>query len=96
MIVGSSAGIAGWRYLDPDHFLKVGKDVHIPGLCGIWLKQALSAVSDLPEWERIERKMLSRLALPRTSHDYIRVVLERFTKWPMGEKWSILGRSRLK
>ena len=53
MVVNTSAGIEGWRDFDPDLLMKVGKDVASPIICGFWLKQALSAMSDVPEWERI-------------------------------------------
>ena len=52
-VVHSSAGVRGWLDHDPDHLMRVGQEVHSPGLCGLWLRQALSAVADLPEWERL-------------------------------------------
>ena len=33
--------------------MKVGQDVHNGGLCGLWLRQALLAASEVPEWERV-------------------------------------------
>ena len=49
----SSAGVAGWLAHDPDSLHKVGDQVCSPVLCGLWVRQALSAVADLPECERI-------------------------------------------
>ena len=33
--------------------MKVGKEVFSSTLCGLWAKKAISAVADLPEWERV-------------------------------------------
>ena len=33
--------------------LRVGKEVFPNFLCGLWAWKAISAVADLPEWERI-------------------------------------------
>ena len=49
----SSAGVASWLAHDPDSLHKVGDQVCSPVLCGLWVRQALSAVADLLEWERI-------------------------------------------
>ena len=33
--------------------MQVGKEVVPNHLCGLWARKAISAVADLPEWERI-------------------------------------------
>ena len=33
--------------------MKVGQDVHNGGLSGLWLRQALLAASETPEWEMV-------------------------------------------
>jgi hypothetical protein len=38
---------------EPDTFLRVGKEVALKSVCGLWAKQALSAVNELPRWERV-------------------------------------------
>ena len=52
-VIGSSAGIQGWLDCDSDSLVKVGNDVFPSSLCGLWAWKAISAVADLPEWERI-------------------------------------------
>ena len=37
----------------PDTILKVGDGLASASLCGLWAKQALMAVSDKPQWERV-------------------------------------------
>jgi hypothetical protein len=51
----SSAGVVEWARDEncPDTLLKVGKDVAPMKVCALWAKQALSAVSCLPKWERV-------------------------------------------
>ena len=51
-VIGSSAGIQGYLNFDPDLPMRVGQEVCSSTLCGLWAKKAISAVSDLPEWER--------------------------------------------
>jgi hypothetical protein len=52
-VIGSSAGIQGWLDSDSDALVKVGREVFPSSLCGLWARRAISAVADLPEWERI-------------------------------------------
>jgi hypothetical protein len=51
----SSAGVEEWArdIYEPDTFLRVGKEVALKSVCGLWAKQALNAVSELPKWERV-------------------------------------------
>ena len=39
--------------------MKVGQDVHNGGLRGLWIRQALLAASDMPEWERAVLTLVS-------------------------------------
>ena len=52
-VIGSSAGFQGWLHCDSDTLVSVGKDVFPSSLCGLRARKAISAVADLPEWERI-------------------------------------------
>ena len=52
-VIVSSVGIQGWLDCDSDSLVKVGNDVFPSSLCGLWTRKAISAVADLPEWERI-------------------------------------------
>ena len=52
-VIGASAGIQGYLAFDPDLPMRVGQEVCSSTLCGLWAKKAISAVSDLPEWERV-------------------------------------------
>ena len=51
----SSAGVDEWarEANEPDTLLKVGDGLATRSMCGLWAKQALCAVSALPQWERV-------------------------------------------
>jgi hypothetical protein len=55
MVRNSSAGVREWArdVHSPDTLLKVGKGVASHSMCALWAKQALSAVSALPQWEKV-------------------------------------------
>ena len=63
-VANSSAGTRGYLDSDPAAMMKVGKEVVPNQLCGLWARKAISAVADLPEWERIVQKLIvARLKL---------------------------------
>ena len=52
-VVKSSAGIDVWADSDPQALHKVDGQIYSSALCGLWIRQALMAANELPEWERI-------------------------------------------
>ena len=55
-VIDTSLGVEGWAACDVEDWeklVKVGSEVHPVKLCGLWLREALLAAHQAPEWERI-------------------------------------------
>ena len=58
-VVISFAGTKGYLEVDERSVVRVGNAVVSAGLCGPWVKQALSAAAELPQWERVVLTVVS-------------------------------------
>ena len=55
-VIDTSLGVEGWAACNVDDWeklVKVGTEVPPIKLCGLWIKDALLAAHEAPEWERV-------------------------------------------